>query len=56
MRFIGMDVHRDSCDVAIYEDGEVRSVYARPTSCRVRSLWSTARSRATPSAVRRSGR
>jgi transposase len=25
MRFIGLDVHRDFCDVAIYEDGEVRS-------------------------------
>jgi transposase len=25
MRFIGMDVHRDWCDVAIYEDGKVRS-------------------------------
>ena len=26
MRFIGLDVHRDWCDVAIYEDGSVRSV------------------------------
>jgi hypothetical protein len=26
MRAIGLDVHRDWCDVAIYEDGEVRSV------------------------------
>ena len=25
MRFIGLDVHRDWCDVAIYEDGKVRS-------------------------------
>ena len=25
MRFIGLDVHRDWCDVAIYEDGNVRS-------------------------------
>ena len=25
MRFIGLDVHRDWCDVAIYEDGAVRS-------------------------------
>jgi transposase len=25
MRFIGLDVHRDWCDVAIYEDGSVRS-------------------------------
>lgn len=25
MRFIGLDVHRDFCDVAIYEDGEARS-------------------------------
>ncbi len=25
MRFIGLDVHRDFCDVAIYEDGKVRS-------------------------------
>jgi transposase len=25
VRFIGLDVHRDWCDVAIYEDGEVRS-------------------------------
>ena len=24
MRFIGLDVHRDWCDVAIYEDGKVR--------------------------------
>ncbi len=24
MRFIGLDVHRDFCDVAIYEDGKVR--------------------------------
>jgi len=26
VRFIGLDVHRDWCDVAIYEDGSVRSV------------------------------
>jgi hypothetical protein len=25
MRFIGMDVHRDFCEVAIWEQGEVRS-------------------------------
>ena len=25
MRFIGLDVHRDWCDVAIYEDGSVCS-------------------------------
>jgi hypothetical protein len=25
MRAIGLDVHRDWCDVAIYEDGSVRS-------------------------------
>jgi hypothetical protein len=25
MRFIGLDVHRDWCDVAIFEDGNVRS-------------------------------
>ena len=25
MRFIGLDVHRDWCDVAIYEDDKVRS-------------------------------
>ena len=25
MRFIGLDVHRDFCDVAIYENGTVRS-------------------------------
>jgi hypothetical protein len=25
MRFIGMDVHRDFCEVAIWEAGEVRS-------------------------------
>ena len=25
MCFIGLDVHRDWCDVAIYEDGNVRS-------------------------------
>jgi hypothetical protein len=25
MRNIGLDVHRDRCDVAIYEDGSVRS-------------------------------
>ncbi len=25
MRFFGLDVHRDFCDVAIYEDGAVRS-------------------------------
>ena len=25
MRFIGLDVHRDWCDVAIYQDGCVRS-------------------------------
>jgi len=25
VRFIGLDVHRDWCDVAIYEDGKVRS-------------------------------
>ncbi len=25
MRFIGLDVHRDFCDVAIYENGAVRS-------------------------------
>ena len=25
MRFIGLDVHRDWCDVAIYDDGKVRS-------------------------------
>ena len=25
MRAIGLDVHRDWCDVAIYEDGKVRS-------------------------------
>ena len=25
MRFIGLDVHRDWCDVAIYEDGSMRS-------------------------------
>ena len=25
MRFIGLDVHRDFCDVAIYENGDVRS-------------------------------
>ena len=25
MRFIGLDVHRDWCHVAIYEDGKVRS-------------------------------
>jgi transposase len=25
VRFIGLDVHRDWCDVAIYEDGNVRS-------------------------------
>ena len=25
LRFIGLDVHRDFCDVAIYENGTVRS-------------------------------
>ena len=25
MRFIGLDVHRDFCDVAIYENADVRS-------------------------------
>src|SRR4051794_14230482 len=25
MRYIGLDVHRDFCDVAIFEDGELRS-------------------------------
>jgi len=25
MRFIGLDVHRDFCDVAIYDNGKVRS-------------------------------
>jgi transposase len=25
MRFIGLDVHRDFCEVAIAEDGKVRS-------------------------------
>ncbi|MDX6705635.1 MAG: transposase [Solirubrobacteraceae bacterium] len=25
MRFVGLDVHRDFCDVAIYENGKVRS-------------------------------
>jgi transposase len=25
LRFIGLDVHRDFCDVAIYENGAVRS-------------------------------
>jgi transposase len=25
LRFIGLDVHRDFCDVAIYQDGTVRS-------------------------------
>ena len=25
MRYIGLDVHRDWCEVAIYEDGDVRS-------------------------------
>ena len=25
LRFIGLDVHRDFCDVAIYEDGKARS-------------------------------
>ncbi len=32
MRFIGLDVHRDFCDVAIYEDGKVRSVGRVATS------------------------
>jgi hypothetical protein len=25
LRFIGLDIHRDFCDVAIYEHGKVRS-------------------------------
>lgn len=25
MRFIGMDIHRDFCEVAIWEAGDVRS-------------------------------
>jgi transposase len=32
MRFIGLDVHRDWCDVAIYEDGSVRSCGRVPTA------------------------
>jgi hypothetical protein len=32
MRFIGLDVHRDWCDVAIYENGSVRSCGRVPTA------------------------
>ena len=32
MRHIGLDVHRDWCDVAIYEDGSVRSCGRVPTA------------------------
>lgn len=34
MRFIGMDVHRDFCEVAIWEDGEVRSAGRSPPARR----------------------
>ena len=32
MRFIGLDVHRDFCEVAIHEDGEIRSAGRVETS------------------------
>ena len=39
MRFIGLDVHRDFCEVAICEDGEVRSAGRVPATPEgVRSL------------------
>ena len=31
MRFFGLDVHRDFCEVAIAEDGELRSAGRVPT-------------------------
>ena len=31
MRFIGMDVHRDFCEVAILRDGKLRSAPQVPT-------------------------
>jgi hypothetical protein len=44
LRFIGLDVHRDFCDVAIYENGKVRSadrVASSPDQLQLfaQSLW-----------------
>ena len=32
MRFFGLDVHRDFCEVAVAEDGELRAVGRVPTT------------------------
>ena len=39
MRFIGMDVHRDFCEVAISEDGQVRSAGRIVTSVEQLALF-----------------
>lgn len=39
MRFIGLDVHRDFCEVAIAEDGELRSVGRVETSPQALELF-----------------
>ncbi|MFN8164316.1 MAG: hypothetical protein U0R26_10925 [Solirubrobacterales bacterium] len=39
MRFIGMDVHRDHCQVAIAEAGKVRTAGRVPTRPKVLEGW-----------------
>ena len=53
MRAIGLDVHRDWCDVAIYEDGTVRSAGRVATTPDQLALFAKASAQMTASRWRR---
>lgn len=58
MRFIGLDVHRDFCEVAIAEDGELRSagrVETAPEALELFAAKPRARRRGGPRGDRRRG-